>query len=53
MYAITMGNTIVTGFFMCITAAQLAVGIYLITLAVNSPGMMSASGNRCALGGGY
>ena len=41
MYAITMGNMIVTGFFAFITAAQFAVGIYLIILAANSPGMVS------------
>ena len=53
MYAITLESRAVTGFFACITAAQLAVGIYLIILAMNSPGMIPTSVDRCALGSGH
>ena len=53
MYAITLGNRIVTGFFAFITAVQTAIGIYLIILAANSPGMLSTSVGQCALGGVY
>jgi len=40
MYAITAGNMIITGFFMCLTAASSALGIYLATLTKNAPGMI-------------
>lgn len=40
MYAITAGNMIITGFFMCLTAASSAIGIYLATLTKNAPGMI-------------
>jgi len=53
MYAITRGNLIVTGFFAFITAVQFGVGVYLIVLAANSPGMVSASMGHCVLGSGY
>lgn len=39
MYAITRGNIIITGFFVCITITQFGVGIYLTTLAASAPGM--------------
>lgn len=53
IYAITMKNTIITGFFVCITVPQLALGIYLTTLAANTPGTVSVSEGLCALGGNY
>ncbi|KAF9780549.1 hypothetical protein BJ322DRAFT_1112540 [Thelephora terrestris] len=37
LYAITMKSVIVTGFFACITASQLALGIYWTNLAANAP----------------
>ena len=43
-----MKNTIITGFFVCITIAQLGVGIHLTTLAANTPGMMPISVRSCS-----
>jgi len=45
-----MKNTIITGFFVCITVPQFALGIYLTTLAANTPGMVSMSASLYALG---
>ena len=53
IYAITMGNKIVTSFFVCITTAQTAVGIYLAILISSAPGMASMSVGLCILGGGH
>jgi len=44
-----MKNTIITGFFACITVPQLALGIYLTTLAANTPGIVFVSVGLCAL----
>lgn len=34
-----MKNRIVTGFFVCMTISQVALGIYLVTLVAEAPGM--------------
>ena len=52
MYAITMGNKLVTGFFVFLTVAHLAVGIYLAVLAGITPGMTFTSVDHWALGSG-
>ena len=38
IYALTMKNKMVAGFFCGVTIPQLALGIYLITLAAINPG---------------
>lgn len=43
MYAITLGNVVITGYFVCLTAGHIAVGIYLAVLAATTPGMTSIS----------
>jgi len=43
MYAITMGNAIATGFFVCLTVGHIGVGIYLVVLAATTPGMTSVT----------
>ena len=53
MYAITMGNVVVTGFFVCLTTGHLAIGIYLAVLAGTTPGMTSAPVVHRALNGRY
>jgi len=45
-----MGNRIVTGFFVCLTAGHIAVGIYLAVLAATTPGMAPTSVVHPALG---
>jgi len=42
MYAITMGNVMITSFFVCVTVVQTTVGVYLAILAATTPGMISA-----------